>query len=212
MQNPNFSSLNQLQSLNLAKLSLVVFPTLPSSLQKLVMISCFSCDFDSTASQANIINNNLTNLTRLFLGGHPYSLELDHLQMLLEPNKGNIEELELEACNGLDPAGLISLGESGYLKKIVSLKLGQEDFDDRCLKSLVEHVPRLRKIALMNAEITGVGVKAVVQKPQDKLEHLILRNCYQVSPDAVEYARARGVKVDCYFPDASRKGKRVRLD
>lgn len=212
MQYLDFSSLNQLQFLNLTKMSLVVFPIFPSSLQKLVMISCSSCDFDSTASQANIVNNNLTNLTKLFLGGHPYSLKTDHLQMLLEPNKGNLEELDVEGCYGLGTPGLISLGRSGYLKKIVSLNLGQEDFVDRCLESLVEHVPRLRKMALVNAGITGVGVKAAVQKPQDKLEHLVLRNCSQVSPDAVEYARARGVKVHCYFPDATSKGKRVRLD
>ncbi len=175
------------------------------------MFGCFDCDLRSAASQDNVLNSNVTNLTSLLMG-NVYSLDPHSLHTLLEPNKGNLTELNINGCHKIDTAKILLLGKLGYLKEVVSLDLGDCDINDRSVELLIEHAPRLRHLSLERTKITGVGVKAVVLKPHDKLDHLVLHNCQGVSPDAVEFARASGVKVDCYFPDASRKSKKVRLD
>lgn len=175
------------------------------------MFGCFDCNLRSAPSQDNIIDSNISNMTSLLMGNvtklHPLSL-----YALLEPNKGNLKELNVNGCHEIDSATLLLMGTIGYLKEVVSLDVGNCNIDDRSVESLMAYVPRLRYLALERTKITGVGVKAAVLKPQDKLEHLVIHNCQDVSRDAIEFARARGVKVDCYFPDASRSGKRVRLE
>lgn len=192
-------------------MSLRVFPLLPPSLQKLVMFGCFECNLGSAQSHDNIVDSNMSNLTSLSMANvttlHPLSL-----YALLESNKGNLKELNVNGCHEVDSASLSLLGKAGYLKEVVSLDVGNCNIDDRSVESLMTYVPRLRYLALERTKITGVGVKAAVLKPQDNLEHLFIHNCQDVSRDAVEFARARGVKVDYYFPDVSRSGKRVRLE
>ena len=175
------------------------------------MTGCFDCDLRTTLSRHNILNTTLSNLSSLSLA-NVHSLQFCDLQSLLEPNKGNLKQLNINGCNQLGTASTLTLGDLGYLKEIVTLDLGDCDIDDKNIESLIGHLPRLRDLALEHTKITGVGVKAVVFKPNDKLEHLVLHNCHGVSPDAIEFARARGVKVECYFPDAARKCKRVRLE
>lgn len=175
------------------------------------MFGCFECNLGSTQSHDNIVDSNMSNLTSLSMANvttlHPLSL-----YALLESNKGNLKELNVNGCHEVDSASLSLLGKAGYLKEVVSLDAGNCNIDDRSVESLMAYVPRLRYLALERTKITGVGVKAAVLKPQDNLEHLFIHNCQDVSRDAVEFARARGVKVDYYFPDVSRSGKRVRLE
>ena len=176
------------------------------------MSDCFSCRLGSTLSQSNLLNNSLTSLTSLSMS-NVHHLDLNNLQKLLEPNRGNLEELDVKGCLLLDAAPLLFLGELGYLKKIASLEVGcGDDIDDRCIESLIKHTPRLRKLTLAYTRVTGVGIKAIALKPQDKLEHLVLQHCLNISPDALDYVRAKGVKVDFLNEDTSRKSRKVQSD
>ena len=176
------------------------------------MSGCHECDFRDSVSQTNTLNNNLTNLSNLSMSD-VYRMEPDDLQLILDANKGKLEELNISGCHDVDAGGLLNLGKLGYLKSIVSLELGNVcDIDDICVESLAEYLPCLRKFVLVGTRITGITVKALVLKSHDKLEHLILDSCPEVSPDAVDFARARHIRVDCFSRDALRKGKRVRLD
>lgn len=175
------------------------------------MFGCFDCNLGSAQSRDNIIDSNMTNLISLSMA-NVTTLHTLSLHDLLEPNKGNLKELNVNGCPFLDATSMLLLGKAGYLKEVVSLDMGNCNMDDRGVESLMACVPRLRYLALERTKITGVGVKAAVLKPEDNLEHLFIHNCQDVSRDAVEFARARGVKVEYYFPDVSRSGRRVRLE
>ena len=187
------------------------FPLLPSSLQKLVMLRKSDCNFQSVPSQTNILNTQLTNLTSLMLG-LVHTLCLPDLQALLEPNKGNLAELHVIGGHNLGREDWISFAEDGFMKEVVSLDLGNNVVDDRAIERVVRGTPRLRYLNLEYTIITGVGVKAVVLELEGILEHLIINNCTAVSLDAVEFTRAKGVKVDFRFPDPPRGRKRVIFD
>ena len=163
------------------------------------MSGCHECDFINSMSQTNMLNNKLTNLTNLSMSS-VHRMKCDDLQDILNANKGKLEELNINGCPSVDVEDLVNLGKLGYLKSIALLELGNVfDIDDVYIESLAEYLPCLRKLVLVYTRITGIAVKAVVLKSQDKLEHLILENCPGVSPDAVDFARARGVRVDCFI-------------
>ena len=207
---PAFSCLEELQVLDISDTTVPEFPLLPNSLQKLVMRNCSNYSFSSNESQTNIQQNKLVHLTSLIVGG-VYALGQDALPTLLKPNKGNLEELHVPNGWLFETREIMSLAELGFFKNLVSLDLGGTEIDDRNMETLIAQLPCLRYMALENNHITGVGVKAIVLKPESKMEHLVLNHCDHVSSDAIEYARAKGIIVDFNFPDLSRGSKRLRL-
>jgi F-box/TPR repeat protein Pof3 len=74
--------------------------------------------------------------------------------------------------------------------------------------SIVRLYPNLQKLNVSyNYKITGVAVKNFVEMG---IKQLKVNECYEISPDAVEYARGRGVQVEFNFP--SRKTGKSYLD
>ena len=81
---------------------------------------------------------------------------------------------------------------------------------DIALGLIAKHCPQLRALDVSaNPELTGAGVVSVVSKAGAKLEELNLTHCLGVSPDAVEWARQKGVRVIFHFPD-NKSGKKLR--
>ena len=83
--------------------------------------------------------------------------------------------------------------------------LSDDDVDELAIR-----IPNLKQLNISYSGITGVSVKKVLTSCV-QLEYLNLDGCLKISPDAVEWGRARGVKVDFLFPDDPWGGKKVRV-
>jgi len=64
------------------------------------------------------------------------------------------------------------------------------------LLSILEWFPNLRRVNLTKTLVTGVTIRALEDREHGPLEWLCLHHCHEVSPDAVEYARAKGTIVE----------------
>jgi F-box/TPR repeat protein Pof3 len=67
---------------------------------------------------------------------------------------------------------------------------------------IIKLYPNLERLDVSGTKITGVAVKQLVQMG---IKWLNLNECGEVSPDAVEYARGKGIDVQFNFP--SRGGR-----
>ena len=172
-------------------------------------------NFTRPGRQNNLQNTNLINLTSLSLSGFD-NLTISDLERLLEPGKGKLGKLAITnstlGVTDKDTAlHICHLMEAGYLAHVVDLDLSIRAVDDNVAELLAKSLPRLTTVSLAKSKVTGVGVKALVLKQGDALQHLYLQYCTSVSVDAVEFARSKGVNVIFTFPDNLKYGKRVRL-
>ena len=211
---PNFSLLTHLQVLDIAGFQLTRFPELPPSLCTLDMTDCYSMGFASPQSQANLENVKLTELTS-FSVSSVKKITIDDLQRLLEPGMGKLKKLDIGGCpfDATDNTALnvSTLIKAGYLNEVVELGLRNTAVTDNIAALIAKSLPRLRTLDVGFTKITGVGVKALVLKPGEMLQHLNLQHCISVSIDAVDYARSKGVDTQFSFPDNMKYGKRIRL-
>lgn len=67
------------------------------------------------------------------------------------------------------------------------------DFDDEWMSIITQCQPGLQSLDLSQTNITGVGVKATVDLGH--LKELEVEGCQKLSPDAVKWARSKGVRV-----------------
>jgi hypothetical protein len=79
--------------------------------------------------------------------------------------------------------------------------------DDKRVMELVTQLPRLVFLDISGSRITGAGVKDIILK-RDTIRHLVLRDCMEISRDAVDWARAKGVKVENQMTSTDAKGGR----
>lgn len=68
--------------------------------------------------------------------------------------------------------------------------------DDRAM-DIVELYPNLRRLDMSGTKITGVAVKDFVKRGIIKMK---LDECDSISPDAVEWARGKGIEISYNFP------------
>ena len=205
---PDFSSLTQLENLSLVGLDPRGFPAMPRSIKTLDVSSWQNCDV--RASHGNIRSASLDSLTSLSIA-RLFHFSTADLYALLEPNKGNLQKLDITACAILTPEDLKQLAISGYLSGIVELVLPATLVNDEALETLAAHLHCLTRLDLKLTPVTGVGIKALTNKPGSKLEWLNLNHCQDVGVDAVEYARSQGIEVSFKFQDVDGKSRRVRM-
>ena len=202
----DFSILHELQHLDISRLNANLPPQLPSTIRAIAMAACNPffgiqgvdfADFD------------LPEMTRLSLAGWP-GLSLSDLQACLLPAKGKVMQLDIGGCITLSSASLKVLITQGYLEAAEDLVLRSCNVDDEIATLIARNLPRLKNLDLACTTITGVGVKALVIGLEGKLEHLCLDGCRSTNIDAVELARATGVKVAFGFPNPLSGGRRIR--
>jgi F-box/TPR repeat protein Pof3 len=71
------------------------------------------------------------------------------------------------------------------------------------------YFPNLKRLDLSVTDVDGCAVKEIVTKLGSQLEYLCVNDCFMLGRDAVDWARAQGVKVD--FRDRpGKKGAKVR--
>lgn len=86
------------------------------------------------------------------------------------------------------------------------LSLASLQESDDYIMVVVELYPNLRKLDVSGTKITGVAVKKFVKRGVEKL---ILNECANVSGDAVDWARGRGVEVEFNFPSRTPDSRAV---
>ena len=204
--NLDFSNLHQLQHLDITRLVAQLPPQLPSSVHTFLMADCIPFPRISGIPFAGF---DLPQVTRLSLAGWS-ELSLSVLQACLLPNKGNLKHLDIGGCIALSIANLKELITQGYLEGVEDLVLKSCTLDDEIAMLIARNLPRLKNLDLAHTKVTGVGVKALIIGLQGKLERLDLDGCNSTSIDAVELARAMGVKVAFGFPDHLRGGRSIK--
>ena len=68
--------------------------------------------------------------------------------------------------------------------------------DDGIVGAITETFPDLITLDLSSSKITGVTVKGLV-KGCSHLQTLKLNDCTEVWPDAIQWARSKGINVEC---------------
>ncbi|KAL8823641.1 MAG: hypothetical protein Q9191_005673 [Dirinaria sp. TL-2023a] len=202
----NFSSLTELEILGLANMHFAWFPRLPQSIQTLNINGCHNCSSDDIINYAK-----LDNLSRLVMGNfEPWQdFPIAALYALLEPNKGNLLSLDLTSCTHLSSEDMKHLTNSGYFSRLEELRIPRTWVDDHLAELLAANLSSLIILDISETKVTGIGVKALVEKPGTKLQKLYLWYCNSVGVDAVEYARSCGIWVKFAFPDALGGKKRI---
>lgn len=208
LQSLDFSNLHELQHLNISRLLATLPPLLPSTVRTFQMANCSCVPRFLGVQGVRFVDFDLPQMTRLSLAGC-FELSLVDLQACLLPSKGKVTHLDIGGCIALSSANLKELITHGYLEGIEDLVLKSCNIDDEIAMFIARNLPRLKNLDLACTKITGVGVKALVVGLEGKLEHLCLDGCHSTSIDAVELARALGVKVAFGFPDPLSWGRRI---
>ena len=204
--NVDFSNLHQLQDLNISRLTAILPPQLPSTLRRITMAQCSNV---LRMHRVSLVAFDLPQLERLSLAGWS-ELSLADLQACLIPSKGKVTHLDIGGCIALSSANMKEIVTHGYLEGVEELVLQSCKIDDEIAMLLARNIPRLKNLDLGFTKITGVGVRALVIGLQGQLEHLCLDGCHSTNIDAVELARAMGVKVAFGFPDPLSRGRRIK--
>lgn len=202
----DFSNLHQLQHLNISRLIATLPPRLPLTVR---MFSMANCNYFPRPQGVSFADFDLPQMVRLSLAGWP-ELSLGDLQACLVPSKGKVTHLDIGGCIALSSANFKELITHGYLEGVEDLILKSCNIDDEIGMLLARNLPRLNNLDLACTKITGVGVKALVIGLEGKLEHLCLDGCHSTNVDAVDLARAMGVKVAFGFPDPLSGGRRIK--
>lgn len=79
--------------------------------------------------------------------------------------------------------------------------------DDRHMSMIAASLPGLQSLNVSGTDITGAGIKEVVE---NGLKKLIANNCRFVGLDAMQWARTQGVQVENRNTDAMTGGKKLR--
>lgn len=90
------------------------------------------------------------------------------------------------------------------------LEITFQDFDDACASAFVG-MPKLELLRVKNStKLTGVGIRRWVDQGLPSIRRLEFTNCTGISPDAFDYARARGIEVKVVNREHVGGGRRVR--
>lgn len=194
LSHTNFTNLSELQQLKMVRNYNLVFPRLPPSLRILNLWRCTTDKLLSQEGKENLISNSLPELKDLALTEFT-DLTLNGLLSLLNASKGKLELLDVESCIQLESKDINTLVESSYLEKVTRLTLCKLPINDSTAELIAQNLPRLRNIDLSLTRVTGIGVKAIVLKPDSRLERLVLNGC-GLNRDVIDFAIAHGITVD----------------
>jgi F-box/TPR repeat protein Pof3 len=96
------------------------------------------------------------------------------------------------------------LGYNDYIEEVypasesvTELSLALLTLPEERIMAIVKLYPNLQRLDVSRTQVTGVAIKEFVNAG---ITWLNCKDCYQTSPDAIEYARGRGVEVEFFFP------------
>lgn len=184
------SSLSKFRCLSLSNMGLRGFPELPPSLEELEVSFCAIGITNEPSIFTKLPNlKTLTITTRSFVS-------LRFLTDMFKWTEMKLTNLNLRGCPKLDGGDISQLIQTGYLESI-------EEFNISCLANvtdnlapvIIKHMPNLRVLNLNMTQITGLFVKDLVDASSPSIERLLVEECGNLSPDAIKYARGKGIEV-----------------
>ena len=131
------------------------------------------------------------------------------IDMIQGSHSAILTRLDLTNC-GFELSDFMPLLETGLLSKLTFLGVSLPDLDDEHMKRIATGCPMLEHVELSGLRITGITVKELCS--HTAIKTLILSNCLNISLDAIDWARTRGVKVvvNQMGNERSSSGRRVR--
>ncbi|KAL8937576.1 MAG: hypothetical protein Q9211_003612 [Gyalolechia sp. 1 TL-2023] len=199
----------------LQKLDLVNYhgPIFPQSLPSLRSLAWKSYPEIFRSSQGLIPQSDRRKFGLVeFSAPHSCSMDVDTLLQLLGPDVECLRHLDISHCRGLGFTDLTKIVSMGYIDLVLDLDLSGTEATDQIIELLVPRAQQLTRVRLAATNITGISVKALIGKPDNKLVHLDIRDCCNVSSDAIAFARKIvGLTIQC-GPTSIKYGKRLRYE
>lgn len=191
---PGNIEMRQLQNLELVNYFGVMFPPNLPSLRFLTLKSYRHINMNGWLPSSDRRDSGLVELST----PHAGSMEVDTLVQLLGPDTESLRRLDISHCRVLETSDLAKIVGMGYLDRVVELDLSGTATTDDIIELLAPRVQQLSRVKLAATHITGISVKALVGKPDNKVVHLDIRDCCNVSSDAIAFARTiAGLTVQC---------------
>lgn len=193
----NLQKWTHLEYLDLTNTQITVFPILPETLKHLILAENPLLSIPDTAT--------LLTLTTLPLletfNCHQTALNAEQLIFLVGESAihGNLKRLHVGARMNT-ASDTPAEDEFPRSKTVEELSLAQLHLADKRTLDIVALYPNLRKLDVSSTQVTGVAIKEFVNRGITTLK---LDECNQISPDAVEWARGKGVQVSYNFPSRS---------
>lgn len=128
--------------------------------------------------------------------------KLSTLQVLLRDGEVPLQVLHLDCCFGLTGPELVEFSQTGKLDSLTELNVqNMAGVDDRIVETLTSRMPDLKVLNLSATGVTGVTIKKLVEARASpgpntiKISRVYVKNCEEVSWDAITYGRARGIEI-----------------
>ena len=196
--------LKHIESLELINMRLTFIPLFPASLRHLKISQMR--DLGSSLS-GGLETYDLPLLESFDCSGTALSNHTIKAFTLQSINAGKLKKLYIG--DRLTEFDLGTQVEDEYpaSNSVEELSLAWMIFRERRVIETTKLYPNLQRLDVSGTKVTGVAVKHFVQRG---IKWLKLDECSEVSPDAVDYARGKGVEVHFNFPSRSRRADSFR--
>lgn len=221
-----FKVLKHLIELNITSVSsspsLLPFANLPRSLQVLTLDMNRPIRNVVLPGPADVLLPNLRSLTccgakiaSLLLSDPSLSSEYsspEDKECFRHSNLSRLHTLHVQCTGGAE--SVTSLLALPRLEHLRSLQLTHNStINDEVAEYIATHMKHLQHVDLSSTMITGAGVKALVDGLRPTLRSLKFVNVWHCSPDASEWARSQGIRVQySQNADIKPKGRKVRYE
>ena len=197
----DISSLAKLQCLLICRVQIGRFPLLPPNLEILKCVDCyarrnrFPAAYIPTGPVGDLstLHHNLFSKIRV--------VEMKGIGSSIKPSLKLLSESSSLTHFTLQDSALTlrdftyDLLEKGAMQHVTRLCLSFYELDDDYAGKLVSYCPALESLELSGAKITGVFIKRLANSAESRVKSIVLVNCTNVSSDALDWARERGIEV-----------------
>jgi len=126
-----------------------------------------------------------------------------------EASDSGLESLHISRAEAVESNEFEHLDLDRF-KYVTDLSLfGARQFDDKWLPLFVRHLHHLQKIEVSNSDISGYGVKKVIEASPG-IKSVVAKNCQNLGADAVDWARSKGIEVINPMQKDVKSGRQVR--
>lgn len=185
----NFSDWVNLKEVNLDGSYFEHIPILPSGLRRLSLSRVYRLQYMDSGYYAWADLPLLTYFDSSLSPGLSWAISLQLVLPSMQAN--NLRRLYMtDNSNGID------LESFPLTPSVIDLSLQRLQESEDIIMKILRKFPNLRQVDLSDTKVTGVTIKELMARNNPRLERLRLWGCLDISPDAVEYARNMGTKVD----------------
>lgn len=191
----DLSNLEDLQSLDLSNTSLEELPILPATLRHLTLSKMPRLPSHEVEDEVY----ELPLLESFDCSGTGVSAKTIKAITLKSIKAGNLKKLYM-GSRLVEHRSVPVEDEHPASDSVEELSLASLIIRERRILEIIKLYPNLQRLDVSATKVTGVAVRHFVE---NGIKWLKLDECSEVSPDAVEYARGKGVEVEFNFPSRS---------